>query len=83
MSIAVEPLEILGRWFEERPLIALEVHPHEVAEHRQRLEPAGVDQLEHDVGVAVGLRVDRCVGVQRMGPVARWIAAGEAAQAVR
>ena len=32
-----ERFEILGRRLEEGPLVALEVHPHEVPERRQRL----------------------------------------------
>ena len=57
MSIAEQPLEILGRRLEERPLVALEVHPHDAPEHRQRLVAAGVQQLDEHVRVAVGLGV--------------------------
>ena len=42
------------------------------AERRQRLVPAGVQQLDDDVGVAVGLEVGALRGVQRV----RLIAAG-------
>jgi hypothetical protein len=49
-----QELEILGRGL-ERPLVAFEAQPDEVAERRQRLVAISVQQLDHDVGEAVGL----------------------------
>ncbi len=52
-----QQLEIVGERLEERPLVALEVHPHGAAHRRQRLVSAGVEQLDQDVRVAVGFPV--------------------------
>ena len=64
-----ERLEILGRGLEERPLVALEVGSDEAAERRERLVAVGVEELDHDVHVAVGLEVGaaRCRGPRAAG----------------
>ncbi len=61
-----QQLEVVGEGLEERPLVALEVHPHAQPMRRERLVAAGVQQLDEDVGVAVGLHVRALWRVQRM-----------------
>ena len=73
-----EPLEILRRRLEERPLVALEVHPHEKAHRRQRLVAARVQELDDDVGVAVRLGVGALACVDRVRPVRRRVEAEQA-----
>ena len=54
----LEPVQtppVFRRRLEERPLVTLEVDRHAESEHGQRLEALGVQELDPDVGVAVGL----------------------------
>ena len=51
----VQPGEVFGRRLEERPLVAFEVDRDAEREHRQRLESLGVQQLDPEIRVAVGL----------------------------
>jgi hypothetical protein len=63
---AVEVEQLALRRLEERPLIALEVDRERAGQHRERLEPAGVRELDHQVGVAVGL------GPRAISPCSAW-----------
>jgi hypothetical protein len=64
---AEQPLEVgVGR-LEIRELVALPVGAGDEPEHRQRLVPAGVEQLDQHVGVAVGLQVGAARSWSRWG----------------
>ena len=73
-----QQLEILGRRFEERPLVTFEIHSYEMPERGDRFVAARVQELDDDVGVAVGLEVGPTLTVQKMLTVVRRILTGEA-----
>ena len=50
---AVERVEVGERKFEERPLIAFEIHGERERQRGQRLDAARVQQLDPEVDVAV------------------------------
>ena len=64
-----QQLEVLCKRLEERPLVALEVHPDGAAHRRERLIAASVQQLDQDVGVAVGFPICAPGAVQRVRAV--------------
>ena len=65
-----ERAQVLGRELEEGPLVALEVRAEGEGGGGQRVEAEGVEQLDPQIDVAVGLRPRPLAGVQRMGAVA-------------
>ena len=54
------------RHLEEGELVAFEVGADEMAEPGERIEPARMQQLDEDVGVAIGLAIGAVGRVQRM-----------------
>ena len=62
----VQRLDVGHGRLEEGELVAFEVLAQGEAEHRLRLEPAPVQQLDPEIDVAVGLRPGAVLGVERM-----------------
>ncbi len=73
-----ERLEIVRRRLEERPLVALEVHPDGEPHGRERLVAPRVQELDQDVGVAVRLEVRPLAEVELVRAVRGGIEAEEA-----
>ena len=67
---AKERAKLLVVGLEEGEVVALEVHCRREPHRRQRFEPERVQQLDHDVHVAVLLHPEPVVGVERMARVA-------------
>ena len=80
---AEERLEVLGRRFEEGPLVAFEIGPHEAAERRERFVAPRVHKLDDDVRIAVALDVGPVRRVDGMRAVGARVEAQQAARARR
>ena len=66
---AVERFHVTGGHLEEGELVALEIGADEMAESRDRLEPARVKQLDQNIGIAIRFAVRAIGRVQRMRDV--------------
>ncbi|MNR07971.1 hypothetical protein D3C85_1241050 [compost metagenome] len=63
---AVQPLDVVGRVFEEGEVIALEILRDGEGQRGARLEPPAVEQFDPQVDVAVGLLPDHVLAMQRV-----------------
>ena len=70
---AVQRVEIGERKLEERPLVAFEIDGKRERQRRERLDARGVQQLDPEVDVAVGLRPGAVAAVKGMARVGRGI----------
>lgn len=80
---AKQLLQILRLWLEEGPLVALEVHPDRATHRREGLVATGVQQLDDDVHVAVGLDVGALARVRLVGAIRRRVVPEERHEAAR
>ena len=67
---AIQVAQLIVRWLEERPLIALEVHRDRKRQDGQRLQTERMEKLDPDIDVTVLFHPDTFFGVQGMTLIA-------------